>query len=57
MKRTKIEIEKDVKETEEKLEDAVKRMPKHTVRPHQLMALEELEDRLEELKVELAEIS
>ncbi len=53
MARTKKEIEEDIRKTALELEDAKLRMPAHTVRPHQLMALEELEDRLDELKSEL----
>jgi len=53
MKRTRQYIEKDIAETREKLEDARKRLPYHSVRPHQLMEVEDLEDRLAELESEL----
>ena len=56
MERTKAQIAREQLETEEKLEDARKRMPYHSVRPNQLQELEDLEDRVEGLKQELKEL-
>jgi len=46
-------LAKRISEAEERLDDARKRLPAHTIRPHQLQALEELEDELLDLKRQL----
>jgi hypothetical protein len=50
------ELLEQIEKAREELEDARKRLPAHTVRPHQLQALEEIEDRLTDLKKQLREL-
>lgn len=48
-------LEKELEDLKAKLEDARKRLPAHTIRPHQMMAIEELEERIEEIESKLEE--
>ena len=50
------ELLEQIEKTREELDDARKRLPAHTVRPHQLQALEEIEERLADLKKQLGEL-
>jgi len=47
------ELKKEIQELEEKLKDREASLPAHSVRPHQMLAIEELEIALEEKKKEL----
>jgi len=49
-------LKKEIKELEEKLEDREEALPAHSVRPHQILLIEELETSIEEKKNELAEL-
>ncbi len=42
------ELEKEIRELEEKLRDREDALPAHSVRPHQLLIIEELETAIEE---------
>ena len=48
------EIELKIKELTAELEERRKSVPAHTIRPHQLLILEELEEEIEALKAKLA---
>ena len=41
-------IEKEIKELEVKLQDRIDALPAHSVRPHQLLIIEELEEAVDE---------
>lgn len=47
------ELEKEIKELEEKLKDREDALPAHSVRPHQILIIEELEAAIEKKKEEL----
>ena len=47
------DLEKEIKEFETKLKDREDALPAHSVRPHQLLLIEELETVIEEKKKEL----
>ena len=44
------ELKEDLKRLEEKLLERKKALPAHSVRAHQLMEIEELEDRIKQIK-------
>lgn len=44
------ELEKEIKELEAKLKDREDALPAHSVRPHQILIIEELETAIEEKK-------
>ena len=50
------ELETEIKELEERLKDREAALPAHSVRPHQLLLIEELETSIEEKKKELAQL-
>lgn len=50
------ELEKEIEELKEKLKDREDALPAHSVRPHQLLIIEELETAIEEKKKELARV-
>jgi vacuolar-type H+-ATPase subunit I/STV1 len=50
------ELEKEIKELEERLKDREAALPAHSVRPHQLLLIEELETAIEEKKKELEKV-
>ncbi len=41
------ELEKEIKELEEKLKDREDALPAHSIRPHQILVIEELEAAIE----------
>jgi len=47
------ELKKEIQDLEEKLEDREASLPAHSVRPQQMLVIEELEIALEEKKKEL----
>jgi uncharacterized coiled-coil protein SlyX len=47
------DLEKAIRELEAKLKDREDALPAHSVRPHQLLLIEELETAIEEKKKEL----
>jgi len=47
------ELKKEIRELEEKLKDREDSLPAHSVRPQQMLAIEELETAIEEKKKEL----
>ena len=47
------ELKKEIQELEEKLKDREASLPAHSVRPQQMLAIEELETAIEEKKKEL----
>ena len=47
------ELKKEIRDLEEKLEDREASLPAHSVRPQQMLVIEELETALEEKKKEL----
>jgi hypothetical protein len=49
-------LEKEIKELEERLKDREAALPAHSVRPHQLLLIEELETAIEEKKKELEKL-
>ena len=49
-------LKKEIKELQEKLKDREEALPAHSVRPHQILLIEELEISIEEKKNELAEL-
>lgn len=49
-------LEKELLELKEKLDDARKRLPAHTIRPHQMQALEELEEKIEAIETQLEKL-
>jgi len=50
------EIKKEIKELEEKLKDREDALPAHSVKPQQMLIIDELETAVEEKKNELAEL-
>ena len=50
------ELKKEIKELEEKLKDREDALPAHSVKPQQMLLIEELEASIEEKKNELAEL-
>jgi len=44
------ELEKEIEELEEKLKDRELALPAHSIRPHQLLIIEELEEEIKEKK-------
>ena len=50
------EIKKEIKELEEKLKDREDALPAHSVKPQQMLIIDELETAIEEKKSELAEL-
>jgi len=50
------EIKKEMKELEEKLKDREDALPAHSVKPQQMLIIDELETAIEEKKNELAEL-
>ena len=48
------ELEKEIEELEAKLKDREDALPAHSIRPHQLLIIEELETAIEEKQKELA---
>ncbi|NQT56256.1 MAG: hypothetical protein HQ551_08515 [Desulfobacteraceae bacterium] len=49
-------LKKEIKELQEKLKDREEALPAHSVRPHQILLIEELEISIEEKKNKLAEL-
>ena len=56
MKNRKEELEQEIRDLEEQLKDREAALPAHSVRPHQLQVIEELEEKIEERKRELAKL-
>jgi len=52
----KAEIKKEIKELEEKLKDREDALPAHSVKPQQMLIIDELETAIEEKKNELAKL-
>ena len=50
------ELIKEIKDLEERLKDREDALPAHSVRPHQMLLIEELEEAIEEKKKELVEL-
>jgi hypothetical protein len=50
------EIKKEIKELEEKLKDREDALPAHSVKPQQMLIIDELETAIEEKKNELAKL-
>jgi CHASE3 domain sensor protein len=50
------ELEKEIEELEKKLGDREASLPAHSVRPQQMLVIEEIETVIEEKKKELAEL-
>jgi hypothetical protein len=50
---TEEELKKEIRELEEKLKDREASLPAHSVRPQQMLAIEELEIAIDEKKKEL----
>lgn len=50
------ELEEEIRRLEEDLKDREAALPAHSVRPHQLQIIEELEEKIQEKKRELASI-
>ena len=50
------EIKKEIKELKEKLKDREDALPAHSVKPQQMLIIDELETAIEEKKNELAEL-
>jgi len=48
------ELERDIKEVEERLRDRELALPAHSIRPSQLLIIEELEEEIKEKKRRLA---
>jgi hypothetical protein len=48
------ELERDIKELEERLKDRELALPAHSIRPSQLLIIEELEEEIKEKKSRLA---
>lgn len=47
------ELKQEIKDLEKKLKDREASLPAHSVRPHQMLAIEQLETDIEEKKKEL----
>jgi len=50
------DLKKEIKELEEKLKDREDALPAHSVKPQQILIIDELETAIEEKKKELAEL-
>jgi len=50
-------LEKEINELEERLKDREAALPAHSVRPHQLQIIEDLEEKILEKKKELEKLS
>lgn len=50
------ELIKEIKELEEALQDREKALPAHSIRPNQLLVIEELEEAIEKKKKELEDL-
>ncbi len=50
------ELEKEIMELKERLKDRENALPAHSVKPHQLLLIEELETNIEEKKNDLAKL-
>ena len=50
------ELEKEIGTLEEKLRDREEALPPHSVKPNQMLIIDELESAIEEKKKELAEL-
>jgi ribosomal protein L29 len=50
------DLKKEIKDLEEKLKDREEALPAHSVRPHQILLIEELETSIEEKKNELTNL-
>ena len=50
------ELKKEIEELEEKLKDREAALPAHSVKPQQMLLIEELETSIEEKKRELTEL-
>jgi len=50
------ELKKEIKDLEKKLKDREDALPAHSVKPQQMLLVEELETAIEEKKNELAEL-
>ena len=50
------ELEQEIRKLEEKLKDREDSLPAHSVRPQQMLVIEELETALDEKKKELEEL-
>lgn len=50
------ELEEEIRRLEEQLKDREAALPAHSVRPHQLLIIEELEEKIQEKKRELHSI-
>ena len=50
------ELKKEIKNLEEKLKDREDALPAHSVKPNQMLIIDELETAIEEKKNELAEL-
>lgn len=49
-------LEKEIKDLEEQLKDREAALPAHSVRPHQLQIIEDLEEKIQEKKRELEKL-
>jgi chromosome segregation ATPase len=47
------DLAKEIQDLKEELKDREKALPAHTIRPHQLLAIEELEERIRILEEKL----
>ncbi len=50
------ELQQKISQLRVELQDQQKSLPAHSIRPHQLMAIEEMEDELRELEAELVKL-
>ena len=50
------DLQKEIKQLEEQLKDREKALPAHSIRPHQLQAIEELEEAIAHKKKELTAV-
>jgi hypothetical protein len=55
-KRPREELAKEIEALKEELMDREKALPAHTIRPHQLLAIEELEERISRLQEKLHDL-
>ncbi len=56
-KRQREDLAKEIETLKEELMDREKALPAHTIRPHQLLAIEELEDKIRRLEEILRTLS
>ncbi len=52
-KKQKEDLTKEIEALKEELKDREKALPAHTIRPHQLLAIEELEEKIRRLEEKL----